>query len=121
MNLHVPTWLGPYVPASTTPCIPQPFSSDAPVAGLRGTGLTNRIRRATRVTLSPHAPAAVQSSTQARHERNDLGFRPDIQGLRAVAVGLVMLSHIGLTFAKGVLSVSTSSSWSPGSSSPLCC
>lgn len=42
-----------------------------------------------------------RSAVPARTGRAHLGFRPDIEGMRAVAVALVVLSHAGLTGLAG--------------------
>ncbi|MCD0444356.1 acyltransferase [Glycomyces sp. A-F 0318] len=47
-------------------------------------------------------PRVAAESAPAPRERWDgMGFRPDVQGLRAVAVGLVLLSHAGFPRAAG--------------------
>jgi peptidoglycan/LPS O-acetylase OafA/YrhL len=37
----------------------------------------------------------------ARQEKTSTGFRPDIEGLRAIAIGAVLLCHAGIPFAAG--------------------
>ena len=53
--------------------------------------------------------AARPSLRSARHDRSTPGavrtFRPDIEGLRAVAVTLVVLTHLGLAFPGGYVGV----------------
>ncbi|WP_286901663.1 acyltransferase family protein [Thermocrispum sp.] len=44
---------------------------------------------------------ARRSATPARRTRPAPGFRPDVEGLRAVAVGSVLLYHAGLPFVPG--------------------
>ena len=44
---------------------------------------------------------AVEKSRPRSGERSPGGFRTDIQGLRAVAVGLVLAFHAGLPFVPG--------------------
>jgi peptidoglycan/LPS O-acetylase OafA/YrhL len=43
----------------------------------------------------------VTAATNVRPRWDGMGFRPDIQGLRAVAVGLVLASHAGLPHTAG--------------------
>jgi len=52
-----------------------------------------------------NVPASGSSASPQGH-----ALRLDIQGLRAVAVGLVVLSHAGVSLSAAVTSVSTSSS-----------
>jgi peptidoglycan/LPS O-acetylase OafA/YrhL len=44
---------------------------------------------------------AQPSESAAATSRTTLGFRPDVEGMRAVAVGLVLLYHAGLRFLPG--------------------
>jgi peptidoglycan/LPS O-acetylase OafA/YrhL len=52
-----------------------------------------------RTTGAHPRPAPAPAPPPQRWE--GVGFRPDIQGLRAVAVALVLLSHVGFSFAAG--------------------
>jgi peptidoglycan/LPS O-acetylase OafA/YrhL len=48
--------------------------------------------------LLPHVTAGAAAT---RHRWEGMGFRPDVQGLRAIAVGLVLASHAGLPHTEG--------------------
>ncbi|RRR96453.1 acyltransferase family protein [Glycomyces terrestris] len=65
---------------------PPPPGPQAPPGPMRTTGAHPR-------------PAPAPLAAPLRWE--GVGFRPDIQGLRAVAVALVLLSHVGFSFAAG--------------------
>jgi peptidoglycan/LPS O-acetylase OafA/YrhL len=56
-------------------------------------------RRTTHPTRSLARPAAAPRDRGDSSERE--GFRPDLEGLRAVAVGLVLLFHAGVPFVAG--------------------
>jgi len=75
----------------------------------RPDGSWARTRPVARVDLMPRSVVteAVRSSSRraARRPPPAPGFRPDIQGLRAVAVGLVLLYHTGLGPDGGFLGV----------------
>ena len=45
--------------------------------------------------------AAKRLPTAAQSRTNERSFRPDIEGLRAIAIALVMLNHAGLTWLPG--------------------
>jgi peptidoglycan/LPS O-acetylase OafA/YrhL len=47
------------------------------------------------------ADAPDRSSAEANPKSSKKGFRPDVEGLRAVAVGAVLLYHAGVPFAPG--------------------
>ncbi|GAA2301375.1 acyltransferase family protein [Glycomyces scopariae] len=73
----------PVRPPFRAPAPPPPAAPDGP---MRTTGARPR------PAPSPARPPQHWEGT---------GFRPDIQGLRAVAVALVLLSHVGYSFAAG--------------------
>src|SRR4051794_34989278 len=54
---------------------------------------------AVHVATAPPAPAAPPGRAASTGPR--AGFRPDIEGLRAVAAGLVVLGHAGVSFLPG--------------------
>ncbi|MEU6248315.1 acyltransferase family protein [Glycomyces sp. NPDC047010] len=74
----------PVRPPFRAPAPPPPAPPAPP--GMRTTGAHPR-------------PAPAPARPPQRWE--GVGFRPDIQGLRAVAVALVLLSHAGFAFAQG--------------------
>ncbi|WP_344488530.1 acyltransferase family protein [Glycomyces endophyticus] len=78
----------PVRPPFRAPAPPPPTSPAPP--GIRTTGAHPR-----------PAPAPAPAPVRPPQRWEGVGFRPDIQGLRAVAVALVVLSHIGLPFAAG--------------------
>jgi peptidoglycan/LPS O-acetylase OafA/YrhL len=76
----------PVRPPFRAPAPPPPSAPVAPGGPMRTTGAHPR-----------PAPAPVRPPQRWE----GVGFRPDIQGLRAVAVALVLLSHVGFSFAAG--------------------
>jgi peptidoglycan/LPS O-acetylase OafA/YrhL len=54
-------------------------------------------------TLAPDRPTDARDGSPAEAQLKPLkeGFRPDVEGLRAVAVGAVLLYHAGVPFAPG--------------------
>ena len=61
------------------------------------------VRSAFGRTLAPDRPldATDGSPAEANPKPPKEGFRPDVEGLRAVAVGVVLLYHAGVPFARG--------------------
>jgi peptidoglycan/LPS O-acetylase OafA/YrhL len=55
--------------------------------------------------LDPSGPTSAVNSAVQRGSRELRRFRPDIEGLRAVAVVIVVLSHLGLGFPGGYVGV----------------
>ncbi|MCC3762504.1 acyltransferase family protein [Glycomyces sp. TRM65418] len=83
-----------------------PTAAAAPVAaGARTAPSPYPARPAFRAPEPPNAGARPQPAPISRPRPTErwegVGFRPDIQGLRAVAVTLVLLSHAGFTFFAG--------------------
>lgn len=62
-------------------------------------GATTYLRAVGRTFGRIVAPA--QASAEAKPKPAHGGFRPDVEGLRAVAVGVVLLYHAGVPFAPG--------------------
>jgi peptidoglycan/LPS O-acetylase OafA/YrhL len=58
-------------------------------------------RKRPEVASSRPAGAAHPSSSESGRASSKGGFRPDVEGLRAVAVGAVLLYHAGVPFAPG--------------------
>jgi peptidoglycan/LPS O-acetylase OafA/YrhL len=48
-----------------------------------------------------HNAEALPTNLNPSNQRTAIPFRPDIEGLRALAVGLVIASHAGLPFLRG--------------------
>ena len=58
----------------------------------------------------PASPRFLASGDEAGTAPEDRSFRPDVEGLRAVAVLLVVLYHVGIPAHRWGMSESTSSS-----------
>ncbi|MCD0444355.1 acyltransferase [Glycomyces sp. A-F 0318] len=111
-TLHLPTTTpgsaAPAVAPAGTP-VAAPAAPTAPHApGMRRTAPSPYpVRPPFRAPAPPPtapqaAPAAAPRPRPVGPARwEGLGFRPDVQGLRAVAVTLVLLSHAGFAFASG--------------------
>src|SRR5687767_640187 len=75
---------------------PPPEVSEAPEA-LLVDDVREREQRRYRPGLSPPLPRTRRSDTiREQRSRSLRGFRPEIEGLRAIAVMLVVLFHAGL-------------------------
>ena len=59
------------------------------------------VRRVFGRVAAPGGQGAAESLEQANAKQPKEGFRPDVEGLRAVAVGVVLLYHAGVPFARG--------------------
>jgi peptidoglycan/LPS O-acetylase OafA/YrhL len=66
---------------------------DGRAHGRHGRGVPGQM-----TTVAPASRGAVRRGASASEAK---GFRPDVEGLRAVAVGLVLLYHAGLRFVPG--------------------
>ncbi|OLT45230.1 hypothetical protein BJF85_02275 [Saccharomonospora sp. CUA-673] len=56
-----------------------------------------------------------ESDGPTKKDTTTMGFRPDVEGLRALAIGAVLLYHAGVPFVPGGYVASTSSSSCPDS------